>query len=221
MKALFPLVLCLVLVFACTFVLIKSTGLLTIEQIRVWLDAAQYANPLYVGAMVVTLLFADLFIAIPTLTITLLSGYFLGPLFGALSAILGLSLAGIGGYAISYRFGDKLLNLLLKDAAKRKEATDTFVRHGAIVILLARAMPILPEVSACLAGISKMHFGKFMLLWLCSAVPYAVIGAYAGALSSMDNPKPAILAAVGITTVLWLGWLGANHYLIGRDKVEG
>ncbi|MBT1063212.1 VTT domain-containing protein [Bowmanella sp. Y26] len=211
MKALLTLVLPLVLLFASTFVIIKSTGLLTIEQIRLWLEAAQHANPLYVSSMVVALLFADLFIAVPTLTIIILSGYFLGPLAGALSAIIGLSLAGMGGYGISYRYGDKLIRKLQKDASKHQQAVHTFARHGPILILLARALPILPEVTSCLAGISRMRFAKFMLLWLCSSVPYAMIGAYAGAISSIENPKPAIFTAIGMSTLLWLGWLVAKR----------
>lgn len=210
MKPLLSLMLVLVLIFASTFVIIKTTGVLSIEQIRRLLDTAQHADPIYVSSIVVILLFADLFIAMPTLTITILSGYFLGPLAGALSALLGLSLAGVGGYLLSYRYGDKLLNFLLKEPAKRSEAVETFVRHGAIVILLSRAMPILPEVSACMAGISKMRFSRFLLLWLSSAIPYAVIGAHAGAMSSLENPKPAIFAVIGISTVLWLGWFAVR-----------
>lgn len=206
MKPMFTLILILMLIFASTFLLFNATGLLSIEHIRLWLDAAQHVDPVYVSAIVVTLLFADLFIAMPTLTITLLSGYFLGPLAGALSAILGLSLAGIGGYLFSYRYGDYLLKLLLKHPAKRAEAVDTFVQHGGMVILLSRAMPILPEVSACMAGISRMRFSRFMMLWLCSTVPYAIIGAYAGAISTLENPKPAIFTAIGMSAVLWLGW---------------
>jgi len=75
------------------------------------------------------------------------------------------------------------------------------------VILLSRGSPILPEVSACMAGMTRMPLGKFLVLWLASSVPYAVIAAYAGSISSLDNPQPAIFAAIGLMSVLWISWL--------------
>ena len=81
-----------------------------------------------------------------------------------------------------------------------------FQAHGAVVILLSRATPILPEVSACMAGITHMPFTRFLLFWLLSTVPYAIIATYAGSISTFENPTPAILAALGLTLVLWLAW---------------
>jgi uncharacterized membrane protein YdjX (TVP38/TMEM64 family) len=207
MKSLLKIMLTLALGFAATFIVIKSTGLITVEKIRVWLDAAQSANPLYVSTVVTALLFADLFIAVPTLTVMILGGYFLGPLLGAVSAITGLLLAGVCGYWISRRYGYLLVNFLIKDPDKRREAIETFQNHGAVVILLARAMPILPEVSACLAGITRMRFVKFLALWLISSVPYAIIASYSGAISTLENPAPAIYSAIGLTAFFWIGWL--------------
>jgi len=74
------------------------------------------------------------------------------------------------------------------------------------MILLSRAMPILPEVTACLAGMTKMKFSKFILAWLISTIPYVLIISYAGSASSIENPKPAIYTAIGISVTLWSGW---------------
>ena len=116
-------------------------------------------------------------------------------------------MAGLGGYTVSHRYGDLLLKLVVKDEAKRMDAVATFQEHGAVVILLSRASPILPEVSACMAGMTRMPLGKFLVLWLASSVPYAVIAAYAGSISSLDNPQPAIFAAIGLMSFLWISWL--------------
>ncbi len=206
MKALIKVMLVLALFFASTFIILKSTGLITVEKIELWLETAKNINPFYVAIIVAGLLFADLFIAVPTLTVMILGGYFLGTAIGAIAGITGLLLAGICGYAISRQYGSLLLNFLIKDQSKQKEAIETFQKHGAIVILLSRAMPILPEVSACMAGMTKMSFMKFLSLWLISTIPTAIIASYAGSISTLQNPKPAIYAVIGITGFFWLGW---------------
>jgi len=205
-KSFIKLFLIIAICFASTFLLIKSTGILTIEQIEGWLAQAKTLSPLYVGAIIALLLLADLFIAVPTLTITILAGYFLGYTYGAFSALTGLMLAGIVGYAISRYYGKNILRLLLKNEVQRNEAIVTFQQHGFVMILLSRAMPILPEASACLAGMTRMTFGKFMIAWSISTIPYVLIAAYAGSISSIDAPTPAIMAAIGISSFLWVSW---------------
>jgi len=207
MQAALKLMLILAIFFASTFILVKSTGIITIEKIEIWLNAAHNTAGAVTASVVVVLLFADLFIAIPTLTVTLLSGYFLGPVAGSFAAITGLSFAGIGGYSLSRRYGDGLLRFLIKTPDKRDEAIRNFRQHGTPVILLARATPILPEVAACMAGICGIPFPKFFTLWLISAIPYALIAAYAGSISTLENPMPAIYAAIGLTSFFWCAWL--------------
>jgi len=211
MNALLKIMLSLALFFASTFLLLKSTGIITIEKIETWLVLARSTDIKYVMVIVIGLLFADLFVAVPTLTVMILGGFFLGANLGAAVAICGLLLAGSCGYVVSHRYGYLLLNQLVKEPIKRRQAVDMFQQHGAILILLSRAMPILPEVSACMAGLTKMPFPKFITLWLLNSVPYAVIASYAGSISSIDNPLPAILTAIGLTAISWFGWLIFNR----------
>jgi len=218
MKSLIKVLLVIATFFASTFVIIKLSGVLTLEQIETCLLQAKVLSPLYVGSLVAVLLLADLFIAIPTLTITILAGYFLGPLFGTIAALTGMLLAGVCGYGLSRKYGDTILQFLVKNENKRVEAMQTFQQHGFVMILLARALPILPESSACLAGMTKMKFGKFLLAWLLSAVPYALIAAYAGSVSSIDNPKPAIFAAIGLSGLLWTSWFVYHQFNRKRNR---
>ena len=74
------------------------------------------------------------------------------------------------------------------------------------MILLSRAVPILSETTACLAGMTRMNPGKFLLAWLINSVPYMLIAVYAGSVSSIENPKPAIFTAIGLSLLLWLAW---------------
>ena len=207
MKPLIKIMLTLGLVFATTFLLLNATGVVTVAKIEIWLTLARDADPLWVAPIIALLLFVDLIISVPTLATITLSGYFLGPVVGALAGIAGLMMAGLGGYCISHRYGDLLLRVVIKEEAKRSDAVATFQEHGAVVILLSRASPMLPEVCACMAGMTRMPLGKFLVLWLASSVPYAAIAAYAGSISSLDNPQPAIFAAIGLMSFLWISWL--------------
>ena len=213
MKGLIKIMLTLALIFASTFVIANSTGFLSIDKIEQWLAHARAVSPHYIAAIVVGLLFADLFIAVPTLTIIILSGFFLGPLAGFAAAVTGLFASGIGGYSLSILYGDRLSRFLIKDPAERQSAKNAFLRHGFLTILMSRAMPILPEVSACMAGITRMPFLKFLLAWTISAVPYAAVATYAGSVSSLDNPKPAIVTAVGLTVFFWWCWFLFRRHL--------
>lgn len=206
MKSLGKIFLILAAFFAMTFLIMKFTGVLTVEQIEDWLIQAEKLSPIYVGTLIVLLLLADLFIAVPTLTVSILSGYFLGHTYGAVAALSGVLLAGICGYVLSRYFGEAILGFLVKDESKRNEAIFTFKKHGVVMILLSRAMPILPEITACLSGMTRMNFSKFLLAWLISSAPYVLIASYAGSVSSIENPKPAIFTAIGISTFLWVSW---------------
>jgi uncharacterized membrane protein YdjX (TVP38/TMEM64 family) len=214
MKGLIKIAIIFALVFASTFFVARLTGIFSIEKIRIWFDWAQEIDPLLIFTLVTLLLFSDLFIAVPTLTITILSGYFLGFPYGSLSAILGMYMAGISGYLLTRRFGEKILFKIIKNEEKRKDSIESFHKYGFLMIIMSRASPILPEVSACMAGITGMKFRRFLLAWTINSVPFALIAAYSGSVSSISNPRPAIYAAISIYAVLWIGWWILKKYKI-------
>lgn len=206
MKSLIRLFLIIATVFASTFLIIKVAGVMTVDQIEGWLLHAKSLSPVYVGSIVALLLFSDLLIAVPTLTVTILSGYFLGHFFGAIAALTGTILAGVTGYAISRYYGNELMAFLIKDENKQIEAISAFEKSGFVMILLSRSLPILPEATACLAGMTNMNFWKFLIAWSISTIPYVLIATYAGSISSISNPMPAILAIILISSFLWGFW---------------
>jgi len=178
MKILIKTFLVLFVAFASTFVIIKTTGLITIDDIKAWLEAATSANPLYVALIIAALLFTDLFIATPTLTVCILAGYFLGFGGGAVAAATGITLAGICGHVISRTWGRRILNKIVKDKDNLADMEQTFQKHGFVMILLSRAMPILPEITACLSGLTKMSPMKFIVAWMLGSYPYILIATY-------------------------------------------
>ena len=208
MGSLVKVMLVLAAIFATTFIAGRLLGVLTVENIRMWLDAVQTADPGWVAAIVVVLLFIDLFVAVPTLTITILAGFFLGFSGGFAASLIGMSLAAFAGYVISHRWGEKAIRLIIKDESELQALRESFQTSGPIMILLSRAAPIVPEVTACMAGATRMPFSRYLIFFLFSTVPYVAIAAYAGSISSVNSPQPAILGAIFLYGVLWLGWYG-------------
>ena len=206
MKPLLKIMLILGTVFALTFILGRVLGILTVENVKHWLELAAGVDPLWLACTVILLLFLDLFVAVPTLTITILAGYFLGFPLGAAAAFVGTSVAAFSGYGISRVLGERPISFLLTDPVDRKEMVETFQRNGPVMIVLSRAAPIVPEVTACMAGATKMNFARYFLFFAISTIPYVLIASYAGSISSVDSPQPAIFAVLFLYAVLWTGW---------------
>lgn len=217
MKLLIKSALLLASLFACTFIVVKFSGVLTVDDIKHYFQLLQEQPSYVIGLMVAMLLFADLFIAVPTMTVIILAGFFLGFPMAVLFAFIGLVCAALTGYILSLIWGDKLLHKINRDHRQRQQMEALFDRHGVMVLILSRAMPILPEVSVCLAGASNMPFRKFLLGWSLGSIPYLLIVSYIGSVSQLENPMPTVFAAMAITATLWLAWL---WFIRGRVKGE-
>jgi len=194
--------------FAMSFIVLRLAGVLTLDDIQTLFKNVSTLSSTHIMVLVVVLLFADLFIAIPTMTISILAGYFLGAPSGAIAVTLGMMSAGICGYVISRRMGPRILQRVYKDRVRLAEMERIFAKNGVVVLMICRAIPILPEVSCCLAGATQMSFGRFLGGFAVGTIPYAIITTYAGSISSPQSPVPAILIAVAISGTLWLSWAG-------------
>ena len=206
MKPLIKVMLILGSAFTVTFILGRVFGILTVENVKHWLELAGSVDPLWLAGTVILLLFIDLFVAVPTLTITILDGFFLGFPGGATAAFIGMSLAAFSGYAISRIWGESAVSFLIRDKNDRQEMAETFQKNSPTMIVLSRAAPIVPEVTACMAGATNMRFSLYVGYFTLSTLPYVLIATYAGSISSPDSPQPAIYAALSLYAALWIGW---------------
>jgi uncharacterized membrane protein YdjX (TVP38/TMEM64 family) len=212
LKPLIKVMLILLAVFSALFLLGRVFGILTIDNIRLWLEWASHIDLIFLALVIIALLAVDMFITIPTLSLTLLAGYFLGFPLGALTALLGTSMAVGLGYGLSRKWGEQFIATIIKDQTQLIDLKETFHTHGHIMISLARAAPMVPEVCACMAGATKMAFGRYSLFHLVGTVPYVLIAAYAGSISSVDDPMPAIYAVILLYSVGWIGWWGFQRH---------
>lgn len=206
MKDLLKTALVLALAFASTFVVMRATGILTEDSVRAFLAEAHRVDPVWLVALVIGLLWIDLLIAIPTMTTILLAGYFLGPVLGASAAIAGLFAMGVTSHILGRVIGRPVLARLFRDAARLDAIETSFARNDVLALFVCQALPILPELSCCLSGIARMNPIRFLAAYAVGVVPFAVIVAYAGSISTIENPGPAIYAAIGVSTLLLLAW---------------
>ncbi len=217
MKALIKFVVLLGAFFTLTLVVFKLLGILSADDIKLWLEAAMELSPWIVGSIIVALMMVDLFIAIPTLSLTILSGFFLGVELGVFYSSIGMIGAGTMGYVISRFHGDKLLRFVSSDEAQREEMIRIFTTFGPFSLMLCRAAPMLPEVTSCLAGVTKMPYWKYLLFYSLGTIPYAVIAAYSGSISTVNDPGPAIftfIAIFGGLSLVWITFLYFNKHKI-------
>ena len=216
MKLLIKSILILATIFTSTLLLIKFSGILTIEDIKQLFETLKSQPSYILGALIVLFLFIDLFIAVPTMTIIILAGYFIGFELAVFYTFIGLLSASLTGYFLSRKYGMKVLDKLSSDENQKLEMTQLFNKHGILVLVLSRAVPMLPEISSCLAGTCRMSLKRFLFAWSLGTIPYLCVIAYAGSISDLENPMPAIYAALGITVLFWFLWL----VFMKRNKIK-
>ena len=196
----------LALAFASTFLVMRALGILSEESVRAFLVYAHDIHPGWLIALVIGLLWIDLLIAIPTMATILLAGYFLGPVLGAFASIAGLLVMGLTGYGLGRHLGRPVLARLFKDDTRLAGIEESFARNDLLVLFVCQALPILPELACCLAGIARLRFGRFVFGYAVGVVPFACIVAYAGSISTVNEPGPAIYTAIGVSAALLLAW---------------
>ncbi len=202
----------LAIAFASTFLVMQGLGLMPAEGVIRWLQGLRDIHPLWLAAGVVALLMLDLLVAVPTMMTILLAGWLMGPWLGGAVAALGLMAMGATGYGIGRLAGRRVLGWMLKDPARLAGIEAAFARNDLLTLVVCQALPILPELSATLAGIARMHPGRFALGYGLGVIPFSFIVAHGGAASQPDDLRPAILTVIAVSG----GLLIAGRLLLRR-----
>ena len=202
----------LAVAFASTFLVMQGLGLMPEEGVIRWLQGLRDIHPLWLAAGVVALLMLDLLVAVPTMATILLAGWLLGPWLGGAVSALGLMAMGATGYGIGRLAGRRVLGRMLKDPARLAGIEAAFARNDLLTLVVCQALPILPELSATLAGIARMHPERFALGYGLGVIPFAFVVAHGGAASQPDDLRPAILTVIAVSG----GLLIAGRLLLRR-----
>jgi uncharacterized membrane protein YdjX (TVP38/TMEM64 family) len=165
---------------------------------------ASRERPALVFALVIGILAVDSVLAVPTITTVLAAGYLLGPWWGALGSFSGMMSAGSICYWGGRAWGAS--RWLKGRAALEVRGGEREV--GAAALLVARAAPMLPEVLSAMAGSRRMRADRYYLYFGLGNLPFAVLLSYAGSVSTLERPWPAVAAALvvpaaGAAFMLW------------------
>lgn len=156
----------------------------------------------------IALLLADLLLPIPGTIVMSALGAVYGVWLGGFIAAAGSMLAGMFGYGVGRFFNEGFAKRWLgeRDFEKGKSL---FQRGGAWVVAMSRALPILPEVLACMAGLLRMPFGKFIFALACGSMPMGFLFAWIGTVGT-EYPGWGLAFSLGVPAVLWgaAAWWG-------------
>ena len=139
-------------------------------------------------------------------------------LFGTMGALLGAIINYVLsmwlGRPIIYAFADsKFGHLCLLSSEKVKKAEDYFNEHGKVSTFVGRLIPGIRQLISIPAGLSKMHFGQFLLYTSLGASIWNIILALLGYIAhgQMDlihayshELSIAIMALLGIVVVYFV-----------------
>lgn len=139
-------------------------------------------------------------------------------LFGTIGALLGAIINYVLsmwlGRPIIYAFADsKLGHLCLLSSEKVKKAEDYFNDHGKVSTFVGRLIPGIRQLISIPAGLSKMHFGQFLLYTFLGAGIWNIVLALLGYIAhgQMDliheyshELSIAIMALLGIVVVYFV-----------------
>jgi len=168
----------------------------------------------YAWAVAIGLLVADLILPIPATGVMAALGNVYGPVLGALIGAVGSASGGMVGYGLA-RWGGKPLARFIADEKELARFQAFFDRWGGFAIIFSRALPVLPEVVAVLAGLARMRFRRFLAALLLGTVPTAALFAWLGHVSR-EQPWYGLAVAVAAPMVIWpvfLHVLGWRHIL--------
>jgi uncharacterized membrane protein YdjX (TVP38/TMEM64 family) len=150
----------------------------------------------------IALLAADLVLPLPGTIIMAGLGYVYGPLVGGLISAAGSILSGAIAYGLCRRYG-RGVALRLVGRQDMERSRRLFESAGGWLVALSRWMPLLPEVVACLAGVSNMPPRLFLLALACGSVPFGFAFAAVGA-AGVSNPALALALSAALPGLLWL-----------------
>lgn len=152
-------------------------------------------------AVAVGLLVADLVLPIPATGVMAALGSVYGVAVGTLVSAAGSSAAGLAGYGLARLAGERAARWLA-DEEERARFKAFFDRWGGWAVIVSRALPILPEVVAVVAGLAGMRLRRFLASLLLGTVATSLLFAWLGN-ASREQPWWGMLVAVIVPLLVW------------------
>ena len=149
------------------------------------------------------LLVADLFLPIPGTAVMAALGFVYGPWVGGLLGAAGSTLAGLLAYGVCRSMGRRAAEWIVGERDLEQGERVFGGNAGGFIVALSRWLPVMPEVVACLAGLSRMPFGRFFAALACGSLPLGFAFAAIGAMGK-GQPWIALLLSAVVPPILWV-----------------
>lgn len=172
------------------------------------LDTAM--SPVQAAGVVIGVLATDVFLPIPSSAVSTFGGQRLGIVGGTLASWLGMTLGATAAFALAQRWGRPLAQRLagVEEYARMEQLAE---RHGARLVVLTRALPVLAEAAVLVLGSAQLSWRRFLPALLLSnlglSLMYAVFGAYSRSTGAEISALVASIAlpllAAGAAKQLW------------------
>lgn len=148
------------------------------------------------------LLIIDLFLPILGTVVMSALGLVYGWFIGGLLSALGSIAAGLLAYGLAHKLGRKSVLWLTGENGLAEGERLFHGETGGWLVAFSRWMPVLPEVVACLAGITKMPFKRFFAALCTGCFPMGFIFAYIGETGN-EQPVIAVILSAGLPPLIW------------------
>ncbi|MGI9525461.1 MAG: TVP38/TMEM64 family protein [Hyphomicrobiaceae bacterium] len=150
----------------------------------------------------IILLIADLVLPIPGTAIMSALGLVYGTVVGGTIGLFGSIAAGVVGYGLCRVLGRTVASRIL-GAEGLAKGERLFRTTGGWIVVLSRWLPVFPEVVACMAGLTRMPAGVFLLALVCGSLPLSFVFAAIGA-AGLERPSWAIVVSAITPPLIWI-----------------
>ncbi|MEO0414638.1 MAG: VTT domain-containing protein [Verrucomicrobiota bacterium] len=149
------------------------------------------------------LLAIDLFLPILGTVVMSALGLTYGWFLGGLISAIGSMFAGIIAYGLCRKLGRPVALKIAGESGLREGERLFSGELAPWLVALSRWMPILPEVIACMAGLGRMPWWRYLVSLACGCVPLGFTFAYIGTMGD-ERPWPTLALSVGLPPLVWI-----------------
>lgn len=150
----------------------------------------------------IALLVGDLFFPLPGTAVMAALGYIYGPVIGGVIGASGSFLSGMLAYGLCRWLGNRAA-LRLVTENHLDQGRQRFTQLGGSIIALSRFVPLLAEVVACMAGLTRMPMRSFLTSMACGCLPMGFTFAFVGH-AGAAHPALALTLSAVLPPILWL-----------------
>ncbi|TLD71182.1 VTT domain-containing protein [Phragmitibacter flavus] len=184
-------------------------GFFDLMGVKVWLEGL--GSWAWAGGML--LLMADLVLPIPGTVVMSALGLVYGWFWGGVVSVVGSVLSGMLAYGVCRWWGHGAARWLAGEEGLRRGEVFFKKESAGWLVALSRWMPVLPEAVACLAGLARMPWWRFLLAVVTGSVPLGFAFAAIGALGVVE-PGLALGLSAGLPVLLY----GAAFWWMRRRR---